>query len=119
MVGIIARRDSRGFKSRVVRLLADSRANYSSGTKTLQGVGKGLGIATESLRRWQGRTDMSHAAGPGESEELRRLRRENAELRRGNGISGSVSAFCVSSCQVEVDWVLFPVVYWATGVALV
>ena len=39
------------FRERAVRLLAGSRANYTSETKALQGVAKDLGIATESLRR--------------------------------------------------------------------
>ena len=89
----MARRYDAEFKERAVRLLADSRGNYSSETKALEGVAKNLGIAAESLRRWQGRADAALAAGPGESEELRRLRKENAELRRSNEILSSASAF--------------------------
>ena len=84
------------FKNRAVRLLAESRENYSSETKALQGVAGNLGIATESLRRWQERADASGSAGPGESAELKRLRREVAKLRRSNEILSSASAFFTS-----------------------
>ncbi|WP_414627135.1 transposase [Bifidobacterium mongoliense] len=86
-------RYSSEFKDRAVRLLMDSRDNYSSETKALQGVARNLGVATESLRRWQERADTSGSAGSGESAELKRLRRENAELRRSNEILSSASAF--------------------------
>ena len=89
----MARRYDAEFKDRAVRLLADSRANYTSETKALEGVAKSLGVATESLRRWRERSDTANTADPGGSEESGKLRRENAELRRANGISGSASAF--------------------------
>ena len=89
----MARRYDAEFKERAVRLLAGSRGNYTSETKALQGVAKSLGIAAESLRRWQERSDAANALDPGESEELKKLRRENAELRRANEILSSASAF--------------------------
>ncbi|KFJ01133.1 insertion element IS6110 membrane protein, partial [Bifidobacterium subtile] len=89
----MARRYDAEFRERAVRLLAGSRGNYTSETKALQGVAKSLGIAAESLRRWQERSDAANALDPGESEELKKLRRENAELRRANEILSSASAF--------------------------
>ena len=53
----MARRYDAEFRERAVRLLAGSRGNYTSETKALQGVAKSLGIAAESLRRWQERSD--------------------------------------------------------------
>ncbi|MEK0226359.1 hypothetical protein WM016_08495 [Bifidobacterium mongoliense] len=44
-------RYSKEFKDRAVSLLAESRENYSSGTKALHGVTRNMGIAAESLRR--------------------------------------------------------------------
>jgi hypothetical protein len=41
----------------------DSRDNYSSETKALQGVAKDLGVAAESLRRWRVCITMSSCAG--------------------------------------------------------
>ena len=89
----MARRYDAEFRERAVRLLAGSRGNYTSETKALQGVAKSLGIAAESLRRWQERSDAANALDPGESEELKKLRRENAELRRAHEILSSASAF--------------------------
>ena len=89
-------RYAKEFRDRAVRLLAESRENHASETKALQGVARNLGVATESLRRWQERADTSGSAGSGESAELKRLRRENARLRRANGILSSASAFFAS-----------------------
>ena len=84
------------FRDRAVRPLAESRENHASETKALQGVAKDPGVAAESLRRWRAKADTAGTAGPGESGELRRLRREVAQLRRANGIPSSASAFFAS-----------------------
>ena len=89
-------RYAKEFRDRAVRLLAESRENYASETKALQGVAKDLGVAAESLRRWQAKADTAGTAGPEESGELRRLRRENAQLRRANEILSSASALFAS-----------------------
>ncbi len=57
-----------------------------------------LGIGTaETLRKWvrQAQVDTGQRSGVStdESAELKRLRRENAELRRANEILKSASAF--------------------------
>lgn len=83
------------FRDRDVRLLAESRENYSSKTKALQGAARNLCVVTESLRRWQERADPSGSTGPGESAELKRLRPEVAQLRCSNEILSSASAFLV------------------------
>jgi len=61
-------------------------------------VAQKLGIGTtETLRKWvrQAEVDAGQRAGVSseESAELKRLRRENAELRRANEILKSASAF--------------------------
>lgn len=84
------------FRDRAVRPLAESRENHASETKALQGVAKDPGVAAESLRRWRAKADTAGTAGPEESGELRRLRRENAQLRRANEILSSASAFFAS-----------------------
>ena len=57
-----------------------------------------LGIGTaETLRKWVRQGQVDAGARPGvtseESAELRRLRRENAELKRANEILKAASAF--------------------------
>ena len=57
-----------------------------------------LGIGTpETVRKWVRRAEVDQGARPGttseESAEVRRLRREVAELRRANAILRSASVF--------------------------
>src|SRR4051794_41734905 len=51
-------------------------------------IGPQLGILPDTLRGWCKQADIDDGLAPGvstaESEELKRLRRENAELRRGH-----------------------------------
>ena len=86
------------FRAKAVRLLTESRSSYSSETKAIEQVSKDLGIAPESLRRWRNQSDATVAEEtrqPAEDAmaELRRLRVENAELRRANEILTTASAF--------------------------
>ena len=86
------------FRAKAVGLLAESRSSYSSETNAISAVAKDPGIAPESLRRWR---DQSYATVAEETRqsaedamaELRRLRAENAELRRANEILTTASAF--------------------------
>ncbi len=86
------------FREKTLRLLEGSRANRSSETRAVASVSSVLGIAPETLRRWRNKADR--AAGGDSSRdaeaaaaELRRLRAENAELRRANEILTTASAF--------------------------
>ena len=86
------------FKTKAVRLLTESRSSYSSETKVIEQVAKDLGVAPETLRRWRNQSDATVAAQTKQSAEdamaeLKKLRAENAELRRANGILTTASAF--------------------------
>lgn len=86
------------FRAKAVRLLAESRSSYSSETNAIAAVAKDPGIAPESLRRWCNQSDATVAeetrqSAEGAMAELRRLRVENAELRRTNEILTTASAF--------------------------
>lgn len=86
------------FKAKAVRLLTGSRSSYSSETNAIAAVAKDLGIAPESLRRWRDKADATVAAETRQSaedamDELKRLRRENAQSRRANEILTTASAF--------------------------
>jgi transposase len=56
-----------------------------------------VGASSETLRMWVRQAEIDAGARPGatseESAELRRLRRENSELRRANAILKAASAF--------------------------
>ena len=86
------------FKVKAVGLLAESRSSYSSETNAISAVAKDPGIAPESLRRWRNQSGATVAEETRQSAEdamaeLRRLRAENAELRRTNEILTTASAF--------------------------
>ena len=86
------------FKTKAVRLLTESRSSYSSETNAIGAVAKDLGIAPEMLRRWRNQTDAAVTAETRQSAEdamaeLKRLRAENAELRRANEILMTASVF--------------------------
>jgi transposase len=79
-------------------MVAEVRPNYDSDWAAIGAVAQKLGIGTtETLRKWvrQAEVDAGQRAGVSseESAELKRLRRENAELRRANEILKSASAF--------------------------
>jgi transposase len=85
-------------RQRAVRMVAEVRPNYDSDWAAITAVAQKLGIGTtETLRKWvrQTEVDTGHRSGVSseESAELKRLRRENAELRRANEILKSASAF--------------------------
>lgn len=86
------------FRAKAVRLLAESRSSYSSETNAIAAVAKDLGIAPESLRRWRNQSDATVAEETRQSAEdamaeLKKLRAENAQLRRANEILTTASAF--------------------------
>lgn len=60
-------------------------------------VARELGVGAESLRQWVNRAEIDAGARPGvtseEAAEIKRLKRENAELRRANDILKAVSVF--------------------------
>jgi transposase len=88
-----------GFNARVEELLPEQKCEFAAMKK----VATKLGISPEAIRRWKRQSEVDSGLRPGlssqEHDEVRRLRRENAELRRANEILKSASAFfasCVS-----------------------
>jgi transposase len=85
-------------RERAVRMVAEVRPNYDSEWAAIGAVAQRLGIGTaETLRKWVRQAEVDAGRRPGvstdESAELKRLRRENAELRRANEILKAASAF--------------------------
>jgi transposase len=72
-------------------------ASEVSEFEAIKSVASKLGIAEESVRRWRRKAQVDAGERPGatssEHVEIRRLKRENAELRRANEILKSASAF--------------------------
>ena len=85
-------------RERAVRMVAQVRPEYPSDWPAICAVAEKLGIGTaETLRKWVRQAEVDAGARPGlsseESAELKRLKRENAELRRANEILKAASAF--------------------------
>jgi transposase len=85
-------------RERAVRMVAEIRPQYESEYAAMVAVATRLGITTpETLRKWIRRGDIDAGRRPGvtteEAAEIKRLRRENAELRRANEILKAASAF--------------------------
>jgi transposase len=79
-------------RQRAVRMVAEVRPNYESEWAAIGAVAQKLGIGTaETLRKWIRQAEVNAGARPGvtseEAVEIRRLRREVAELRRANETS--------------------------------
>jgi transposase len=88
---------SADFRARAVRLVAEARPDHETEWAAMTSVAAKLGVSAETVRQWVRRSQVGAGQRPGvtseESAELRRLRRENAELRRANEILKAASAF--------------------------
>jgi transposase len=79
-------------------MVGQVRPEYPSDWPAICAVAEKLGIGTaETLRKWVRQAEVDAGTRPGvtseESAEIRRLKRENAELRRANEILKAASAF--------------------------
>ena len=84
-------------RERAVRMVAEVRSEHPHETAALRHVAGLLGMNVETLRLWVHRAEVDAGKRPGtttdEAEEIKRLKRENAELRRANEILKSASVF--------------------------
>lgn len=84
-------------KQRAIRLVLDHLDEYPNLTAACGAVSARLGFGTESLRRWvrQAQVDAGDRQGvtTSESERIRRLERENRELREANAILRDAAVF--------------------------
>ncbi len=92
-----SRRYSDEQKKHAVRMVFALREELGTSAGTVTRVARQLGYGEESLRRWvaQAEVDAGSRAGVStvESEELKRLRQENRELRRANEILQRAAVF--------------------------
>jgi transposase len=81
-----------------MRMVAEVRPDYASEWAAIGAVAQKLGIgSSETLRKWIRQAEVDGGTRPGvtseESAEIRRLKREVAELRRANEILKAASVF--------------------------
>src|SRR4051812_23609771 len=98
MSGNVSRRYPPELRERAVRMVAEVRADHDSEWAAIGKVAQLLGVTSaETVRQWVRRAEVDVGDRPGvtsqESAEVRRLKRENAELRRANAILKAASAF--------------------------
>lgn len=98
MPGDSTKRYPRELRERAVRMVAELTAESGSQWAAMARVAELLGVGTaETVRKWVRAAEVDSGERPvtlpAESEEVRRLRRENAELRRANAILKAASAF--------------------------
>ncbi len=85
-------------RERAVRMVAEIRDQHKTEWAAMAAVAELLGIGSvETVRKWVRQSQVDEGSRLGgtseESAELKRLRRENAELKRANAILKTASAF--------------------------
>ncbi|GAA3772893.1 transposase [Microbacterium kribbense] len=85
------------FRQRALRMLEEALPEHETEYAAIRHVGAKLGVGPETLRKWRRRAEVDAGTRPGvtsdELAEIKRLKRENAELRRANEILKAASAF--------------------------
>ena len=84
-------------KTKAVRLVAEATPHHGSQWAAIESVASKIGASAETVRKWVRRAEVDTGGRPGmtsdEHAEVKRLKRENAELRRANEILKAAVAF--------------------------
>lgn len=84
-------------RERAVRMVLEHGGEYGSQWEAICSVAEKLGPKAETVRLWVRQAERDRGRRPGatsdELAELKRLRRENAELRRANDILKAAAHF--------------------------
>ena len=92
-----SRRYSAEQKDQALRMVLALRAELGTSAGTVTRVARQLGYGVESVRKWVAQAEIDAGMRGGmtsaESEELKRLRQENRELRRANEILQRAATF--------------------------
>jgi transposase len=87
----------REVRERAVRLVFEHRAEYETEHAAIRSIGAKCNVGAETLRKWVRQSEIDSGTKAGvtgqESAEIKRLRRENFELRRANEILKAAASF--------------------------
>ncbi|TFU32125.1 hypothetical protein E4U02_11960 [Microbacterium paludicola] len=87
------RKYSPEMRERALRMLAETRPSHPTMMSAVRHVAGLLGMSPETLRLWQRRYEVDAGVKPGlttdAAAEIKRLQKENAELRRANEMADS------------------------------
>ena len=99
-----SRRYSPEVRERAVRMVLEQQTEHSSQWATIQSMASKIGCTSETLRRWVRQAERDQGIRSGmtsdDRERLKKLERENRELKRANEILRKASAFFA---QAELD----------------
>ncbi|WP_416182937.1 IS3 family transposase [Microbacterium invictum] len=91
------RKYSPEMRERALRMLAETRPSHRTMMSAVRHVAGLLGMSPETLRLWQRRYEVDAGVKPGlttdAAAEIKRLQKENAELRKANEILKAASVF--------------------------
>jgi len=91
-------------RERAVRLVFEHVSEYSSQWEAICSIAEKIGCSAETLRKWVRQSEVDEGDREGfttsDREELKKLKKENLELRRANEILRKASAFFA---QAELD----------------
>jgi transposase len=100
-------RYSADFRARPMRLVAEAKPEHDTEWAAIRSVAHKLGVSSETLRKWIRQAQVDDGQRPGttseEWAELKRLRRENAELKRANEILKAATAFFAAELDRPSD----------------
>ena len=87
------RKYSPEMRERALRMLAETRPSHPTMMSAVRHVAGLLGMSPETLRLWQRRYEVDAGVKPGlttdAAAEIKRLQKENAELRKANEMADS------------------------------
>ena len=98
------KRYSPELRERAVRMVLERQGEHDSQRAAIRSIAEKVGCSPEALRKWVRQAERDLGTRPGltteERERLKKLERENFELRRANEILRKASAYFA---QAELD----------------